>query len=258
MRFSTTSAGGNTERPETLGSLVRAALACHDVAVAWKTPFISGKDSLNNEFSWVDASGQKQTIVIPSTLLISAMGQVADVSKCVTMDLKQSGNLLYLVGATQNEFGGSHLLLHLKQSGGAVPTVDLPRAKHTFTKVHSAILAGLVRACHDLSEGGLAVALAEMAFAGQLGLDVDIASAAIAAGLSAAELLFSESNSRFVIEVPAGRESDFENQLSGVDCVRLGTVSSGANCAVRHRQETLIDKGWQELFNAWHKPLDWA
>ncbi|MCA9134468.1 MAG: phosphoribosylformylglycinamidine synthase, partial [Planctomycetales bacterium] len=83
---------GNTERPETLGTLVRAALACHDVAVAWKTPFISGKDSLNNEFTWVDADGQRQTIAIPPSLLISAMGQVADVAKCVTMDLKEVGN----------------------------------------------------------------------------------------------------------------------------------------------------------------------
>ncbi len=249
---------GNTERPETLGSLVRAALACHDVAVAWKTPFISGKDSLNNEFSWLDSSGQKQTIVIPSTLLISAMGQVADVSKCVTMDLKQSGNSLYLVGSTQNEFGGSHLLMHLNQSGGQVPTVDLPRAKHTFTKVHAAIEAGFVRACHDLSEGGLAVALAEMSFAGHLGLDVDIAAAAAAASLSPSELLFAESNSRFVIEVVAGRESEFESVLSGVPCVKLGSVVSGPNCTVRCGATKLIDQGWQQLFDAWHNPLDWA
>ncbi len=81
---------GNTDRPETLGTLVRAALGCHDLAIAWKTPFISGKDSLNNEFAWLYSAGRKQTIAIPSSLLISAIGQVDDVRQCVTMDLKSS------------------------------------------------------------------------------------------------------------------------------------------------------------------------
>ncbi len=249
---------GNTERPETLGTLVRAALACHDVAVAWKTPFISGKDSLNNEFTWIDSSGQKQTIAIPSTLLISAMGQVDDVTKCVTMDLKSPGNTLYLVGKTLAEFGGSHLLQHLKMSGGQVPTVDLVSALATFKAVHCAIQSGAVRSCHDLSEGGLAVALAEMAFAGQLGIDVDVASAVQQSGLSATELLFSESNSRFVIEVAAGREAEFEKSLSGVVVNRLGSVSQSTDCTVRNGSTTVVSRGWKELFDAWHSPLDWS
>ena len=102
---------GDCERPETLGSLVRAAIACHDVAIALGTPFISGKDSLNNEFSYTDANGQRRTIAIPPSLLISAMGQVDDVAQCVTMDFKQAGNLLYLVGETRDEMGGSHFAL---------------------------------------------------------------------------------------------------------------------------------------------------
>ena len=100
---------GDCEKPETLGSLVRAALACHDMSLALGTPFISGKDSLNNEFSYTDAAGKRQTIAIPATLLISAMGQIADVAKCVTMDLKSPGNLLYLVGETKDELGGRTL-----------------------------------------------------------------------------------------------------------------------------------------------------
>ena len=116
---------GNTDRAETLGSLVRAALACYDVAVAWKTPFISGKDSLNNEFTWMDDNGDKQSIAIPPSLLISAMGQVEDASKCITMDLKRPGNLLYLVGDTKTELGGSHLYQVLGLEGGSVPKVEL-------------------------------------------------------------------------------------------------------------------------------------
>lgn len=252
---------GNTDRPETLGSLVRAALACRDVAIAWQTPFISGKDSLNNEFTWVDANGQKQTIAIPPSLLISALGQVADVTQCVTMDLKESGNPLYLVGSTRREFGGSHLFQVLGLSGGQVPQVDLPTAKATFANVHAAIAGGAVRACHDLSEGGLAVALAEMAFAGQLGAEIDIGQALESPSgkysLTATELLFSESNSRFLIEVDANHEKQLSEFFAGTQLTRLGSVSQAAEVVIRAVNQPLVDVPWSELFAAWHQPLDW-
>jgi phosphoribosylformylglycinamidine synthase subunit PurSL len=119
---------GYTDRPETLGSLVRAALACHDLAIVLGTPFISGKDSLNNEFSYEDDRGQRHTISIPPSLLISALGQVDDVRQCVTMDFKQPGNLIYLVGTTRDELGGSHYALVRGWTGGQVPVVDPPMA----------------------------------------------------------------------------------------------------------------------------------
>ena len=165
---------GNTDRPETLGTLVRAAIACHDLALAWKTPFISGKDSLNNEFTWFDSKGEKQSIAIPCSLLISAMGQIDDASKAITMDFKQSGNAIYLVGSTREELGGSHAAMVLKKSGGHVPKVDPAIAMESYRKLHAAIDRGLVVSCHDLSEGGLAVAIAEMAFAGELGAELDL------------------------------------------------------------------------------------
>lgn len=249
---------GNTDRPETLGSLVRAALACQDVAVAWKTPFISGKDSLNNEFAWMDENGVKQSIAIPPSLLISAMGQVDDVRRCVTMDLKSAGNPLYLVGATHSELGGSHFFKVQGLSGGQVPTVRLDAAKHTFAKVHQAIGSGTVRACHDLSEGGLAVALAEMAFAGQLGIDVDLADAKTKTELQVTELLFSESNTRFVVEIAADRADEFEQLLSDVPFVLLGAVTSGGTVTLSDGDEKVIDSPWTELFDAWHRPLDWS
>lgn len=248
---------GNTDRPETLGSLVRAALACHDVAVAWKTPFISGKDSLNNEFTWVDQAGERQTIVIPPSLLISAMGQVADVAKCVTMDLKEAGNPLYLVGNTHRELGGSHLFSVLGLDGGAVPQVELSTAKTIFEKVHAAINAGLVRACHDLSEGGLAVAAAEMSFAGQLGLEVDFDQALQASGLTAVEFLFAESNSRFLVEVDASRQGEWDALMAEIAHAQIGRVSDGQRVTMRAGQDVWIDKPWSELFDAWHSPLDW-
>ncbi len=162
---------GTTDRPETLGSLVHAALACHDMAVALGTPFVSGKDSLNNEFRPL---GSSETISIPPSLLISALGQVDDVHRCVSMDLKAAGNVLYLVGLTKDELGGSHFALVEGLSGGEAPKVDAPAAKKTFVAMHKAIHAGVVRACHDLSEGGLAAAAAEMAFAGGLGARISL------------------------------------------------------------------------------------
>jgi phosphoribosylformylglycinamidine synthase len=158
-------AWGSPENPENLGVLVLAARACQDVAVAYGTPFISGKDSLNNEFRVGD-----KKIIIPHSLLISAISIVEDVRKCVTMDAKEAGNLVYVVGTTRNELGGSHFSLVNGLSGGAVPRVDPAAGRQVFKAVSAAIRDGLVRACHDLSEGGLAVAAAEMAFSGGLGL----------------------------------------------------------------------------------------
>ena len=249
---------GNTDRPETLGSLVRAALACHDVAVAWKTPFISGKDSLNNEFAWVDDDGNRQSIAIPSSLLISAMGQVQDVAKCVTMDFKAAGNPIFLVGQTYDELGGSHFVKTQGLSGGNVPEVRTANALATFKRVHAAIDSGVVRACHDLSEGGLAVALAEMCFAGQLGAEVDIAEACQASGLGPTALLFSESNSRFLIEVKSAAEAEFLQAMGDTSCIKLGTVDSSEAVRCSSGDQRVFQADWPHLFNAWHSPLDWA
>ena len=200
---------GYTDRPETLGSLVRAAKACQDVSIAMQTPFISGKDSLHNEFSYTDADGKRQTISIPATLLISAMGQVPDVANCVTMDFKKAGNLIYQVGITGNHLGGSHWNLVTGNSGGHVPTVDTDIAKNTFAKLHAAICSQLIRSCHDLCEGGLVTAIAEMAFAGGLGASVDVSEMEVAGVVEEDQmdrvLLFSESNTRFVVEVKRQR-----------------------------------------------------
>ncbi len=249
---------GNTDRPETLGSLVRASLACHDVAVAWKTPFISGKDSLNNEFAWIDEDGNKQSIAIPPSLLISAMGQISDVRKCVTMDAKEAGNPLYLIGNTYSELGGSHLHKVLGKSGGYVPEVRTDDAFAIFKRVHRSIESSLLRSCHDLSEGGLAVALAEMCFGGQLGAQVDLSNVVETTGLSATTTLFSESNSRFLVEVDAAVEQKFVSEMEGVPVFRLGQVDAGSEIRIESSGQLVLSAAWQELFDAWHSPLDWA
>ena len=252
---------GNTDRPETLGTLVRAALACKDTAIAFGTPFISGKDSLNNEFSFVDANGQKQTVAIPSSLLISALGQLDDVEHAVTMDLKEAGNVLLLIGPTANELGGSHFAQVNGFTGGTVPRVDLELAPRIFSAVYDAIRQGFVRSCHDLSEGGLAAAVAEMAFAGGLGVSLDLQPLVKSSGLSDnAMLLFSESNSRFVLEVPVAAQASVEAvcRAASVPCTKLGEVTSASRLQIRGTAGALvIDSALDELKQSWKQPLAW-
>ncbi|TWU45686.1 Phosphoribosylformylglycinamidine synthase subunit PurL [Novipirellula aureliae] len=249
---------GYTDRSETLGSLVRAAIACQDMATVLGTPFVSGKDSLNNEFSFNDADGNRQTIAIPPSLLISAMGQMEDVSTAVTMDAKAAGNIVFLVGETKSELGGSHLLMTLGIRGGQVPTVDQPLAKKTFETMHDVIKQRLVRSCHDLSEGGLAVAATEMAMAGGLGMNLNIETL-IQTGLSATEALFSESNTRFLCEVPAEFAEKFETAFAdaSVHVARLGTIDQSERLVVQSEGQAILDADLAEAKQAWLTPLNW-
>ncbi len=250
---------GNTERPETLGSLVRAALGCHDAALAYGTPFISGKDSLNNEFKYDDANGKKQVITIPSSLLISALGQIENVENAVTMDLKEAGNRLILVGRTKSELGGSHFAFVQDLDGGTVPRVDFVQAPKTLVAVHSVLAAGLVRSCHDLSEGGLALALAEMAFAGGLGVEASI-TGVCPESHDAVDALFSESQTRFVLEVDSQHAERVLTQLkaTGTPALDIGQVTTAQQLKITGSTgATLIDAGLAELKASWQKPLKW-
>jgi phosphoribosylformylglycinamidine synthase len=241
---------GDPRQPDRMAGLVRAAAGCYDAALAFGTPFVSGKDSLNNEYR--DASGARTPI--PPTLLITALALVPDVRRAVTMDLKEPGNYVYLVGETRDELGGAHIVdcrLQIADYGpdeanlqstiynqqSQVPKVDLATAPRLFAALHQAIDAGLVRACHDLSEGGLGVAAAEMAFAGALGLRLDLGAAPRPGGLDDdATLLFSESPSRFLVELRPADAPAFEAALAGLPCARVGEVTAGdeliiAGCA---------------------------
>ncbi|MFZ0548712.1 MAG: AIR synthase-related protein, partial [Candidatus Promineifilaceae bacterium] len=201
---------GNPNLPDRLGTLVRCAQGCYDAAVTFNTPFVSGKDSLNNEYTGAD--GQKHAIL--GTLLISATGIVPNADKTVTMDLKPDADLLYIVGDTRPELGGSHFGLINEWQDGRVPA-PVPDAPVRFRTLFQAISADLIRACHDLSEGGLAVALAEMALAGQIGAEVSL-SAVPTNGQSLAdtERLYAESLSRFLVQIKSENAAEFESLLS--------------------------------------------
>jgi phosphoribosylformylglycinamidine synthase len=242
---------GNPRRPEQMAGLVRAAAGCYDAALAYGAPFISGKDSLNNEYLAADGS----RIPIPPTLLISALALVPDVRRAITSDFKSEGNLLFLVGETAGALGGAHAL-DAGLAGGAaaarVPQVDLERAPQILAALHHAIAGGLVRACHDLSEGGLAVAAAEMAIAGRIGAAIDLRAAPrTAAAEDAALLLFDETPTRFLVEVAPTDADAFTAALDGMPCAAVGRVGGDELLVSGLRGEALLRIGVGALAAAW-------
>ena len=246
---------GNCNKPDRLGGLVRAAQGCYDAAMAFGTPFISGKDSLNNEFQ--TESGE--TINIPGTLLISAMTIVWDVDKCVSMDIKKAGNVILQVGETRNELGGSHYYKLHNELGADVPKVNLKTAPKVMVAVAEAISQGLIEACHDCSEGGLAVAVAEMAFAGGMGMEISLPQSPVSKDvLRTDQILFSESPSRFVIEIRPENFGKIAHILRDVRFGEIGKVTEETKLIVKDaHNKPVIEADIAELKEAWQKPLRW-
>ncbi|RME85357.1 MAG: phosphoribosylformylglycinamidine synthase subunit PurL [Caldilineae bacterium] len=237
---------GNPALPDRLGSLVRCARGCHDAALAYEAPFISGKDSLNNEYLGED--GAKHAI--PGTLLISAVGIVPDLECTASADLKQAGDYLYLLGETHAELGGSVYYDLCGEIGASVPR-PYPQALPRLRALHRAIRAGLVRACHDLSDGGLAVAVAEMCLAGELGAEIDLDLLPAGEELPAAAALFSESLGRFLIEVRPQAAGRFETLLSSQPCRRIGTVLAESHLRVLDAGRPLFSLPLCDMYRAY-------
>jgi phosphoribosylformylglycinamidine synthase len=238
---------GNPEKPERLGSLIRACEACYDFATAFKAPFISGKDSLYNE---------SPLGPVTPTLLITALGIVPDIRATVSMDVKAPDNLLYIVGETFKELGGSEYYKLKGHMGKTVPKVRAAQAKKTFEAVTEAIDLGLVKACHDLSEGGLAVTAAEIALAGGYGVELDLRKVPSEAVNRNDFMLFSESNSRFLIEVPEKAKKDFESLMKGKVCAEIGKVGRNSRLIVHGLDGVVaVDASLKDLSRSWKETL---
>lgn len=230
---------GNPTIPDRLGSLVRAVEGCRDGALAYSAPFVSGKDSLFNEFD-----GRP----IPPTLLVTALGIVPDHRRVVGAALRPSAGAVYLVGRTGAHFGGSLVAELLGVDGGEVaglPDTD-PLAR--YRAVHAAIRAGYVAAAHDPSEGGLAVALAEFALAGRCGLAVDVRAAAD--GISQTAALFAESTGRLLLQAAPGAEAALETALAGLPWQRLGAPTADGRLRVAVDGTAAVDVTVDRLVEA--------
>ncbi len=238
---------GNPEKTERLGSLVRACEACYDVATTFRTPFISGKDSLYNE---------SPLGPVTPTLLVTAVGIIPDISKTVSVDLKGAGNIVYIVGDTYPELGGSEYYKLNGYLGNSVPKLRATKARKAYYKLTKAMGEGIVKSCHDLSEGGLAVAAAEMAFASGLGLELDLQKAPAKNVTRNDFMLFSESNSRFLIEV-APDDRELFDELMGKYSTAIGKVTEEKKLLIRGLNGNIVvDASLDVLRQSWKKTLN--
>ena len=236
-----------------LAQLVRANKALYDYTKAFQVPCISGKDSMKNDYIM---GGVK--ISIPPTLLFSTIGIIEDVGKAVSIDFKSDGDLVYVLGATKSEMGGSEYYAMEGFVGNTVPEVDASSALARYKALHNAMSKGLVSSCHDCSDGGLAVALAESAFAGGLGLEADLSKAPFEGVTKDYELLFSESASRFVVSVKPGKKEEFEKELEGTTFAEVGVVKKDGSFKLKGLRGTfVVDSSASGLKQAWQAPMNW-
>ncbi len=260
-------------KPENMASLVRACAGCYDGAKAYRTPFVSGKDSLNNQLSYVDAAtGESRTIEIPPTLLITGLGIVPDTRRAVSMDAKRPGNLLVLVGETGTAIGGAWVRevgagQHRGRRGadfsgsGTMPRTDLVRGPRHARAVHAAIRAGLVASAHDCSEGGLAVAVSEMLIGGSragapIGAEINLGALAWEGGVAGDVgcALYVETPSRYVLEVRPEDVAELARVLAGVAHCVIGRLDSSGVLRVPLAG---LQHGVEDLAAAWRGTLDW-
>ena len=240
-----------------LAQLVRANRALYDVATAFGVPLISGKDSMKN-----DSVRGGRKISIPPTVLFSTIARMADVRRAVTMHFKKPGDAVYMIGMTKDELGASefHRLLASEQNqadafGGDVPKVDVPLALRIYAAMKAANHAGLLKSSHTPTLGGLGVALALAAAGGAVGADIDLAAVPAADGITEDGILFSESNSRFVVTCGVEQAAVLENYFQGLPCARIGNVTDTGRLIVRRDGKAVIDESVEQLRKAFKSPL---
>jgi phosphoribosylformylglycinamidine synthase len=234
-----------------LAQLVRANKALYDYTIAFDCPCVSGKDSMKNDYIIGDTK-----ISIPPTILFSVIGKMKNAENAVTLDIKHPGDLIYILGTTKKELGGSEYLASLGQIGANVPKVDAKSAYARYKKLHKAINMGLVSAAHDLSDGGLAIAATEMAFSGGIGIELDLSCVPAKGKLSATELLYSESASRILIAVEPKNKAHIE-KIFGNDAACIGKSTTATRVVIKGlKQNTLIDADLSGLKTAWKATLD--
>ena len=236
-----------------LAQLVRANQALAHFCQAYGVPCVSGKDSMKNDYT-----GGGEKISIPPTVLFTAMSVIPDASQAMTSDFKQAGDVIYVLGLTRPELGGSELADELGFASAAVPQVDALSARKRYQSVRKAAQGKLLNACHDCSDGGLAVALAEMCVGGRLGAEVDLSRVPASSDcVSPLEILYSESHSRFVVSVPSGNVPSFEKVFAGQWMAPIGRVTEGGKLVVTNAGEIILSEDVEALADAFKATLDW-
>jgi phosphoribosylformylglycinamidine synthase len=251
-----------SDKPERLWQLREAAKACFDYAVHYGTPYISGKDSMFNDFKGYDEEGNFLKISALPTLLISTIGVIA-AKHAVSIDPKAAGDYVYLLGETNDEMGGSEYFRMVSEHGqegavgGAVPSVDAKKNMKLYRAFEKANRSGFIASALSVGRGGLAVALAKMFMAGELGIEADLSKAK---GKAKAPhvILFSESQGRILATVSPENAKAFEKLLSGIPCARIGAVTKGKSLSVTLSKKKLASLSLAFAQTAYRKTFkDW-
>ena len=238
--------------PYKLAQLVRACKALSHFALAYGVPCVSGKDSMKNDYT-----GGGAKISIPPTVLFSVLGVIDNVTRTQTSDFKKAGDVLYVLGGTRREMAGSEIAQELKLACNTVPTVEVATALPRYRALHRCIYDRAVTACHDLSDGGLAVAVAEMCIGGRLGAELDLEQVPALECMNTTELLYSESASRLLVSVRADMASFFEAQMHGSIFARVGKVTDSGHLSVTSGSSVLLHEDVESLARAFKVTLDW-
>lgn len=239
----------SSNEEERLGELKAAAQACYDYSTKYGTPFISGKDSMFNDFKGFDKQGKPIKISVPPTILISSTGVINDVTKAVSIDPKFPGDLVYILGETFEELGGSEYFSKYKAIGNLVPKVNAETAIKLYKKFSEATENRLISSALSPSLGGLAVTLAKMAIAGQLGMDIDLDP--LQNFKRNDYLLFSESQSRFIVTINPKRQKEFEKLFEGIHFHLIGKITNTQKFSINGMIETdikTLDKYYRKQF----------
>lgn len=237
----------DSDNPERLGQLKDAARGCYDFAVAYGTPFISGKDSMYNDFNGYDENFERIKISVPPTLLISSIGIVDDVEKCQSIDLKFPGDIIYVLGATCGNMGGSEYLAYMgealsgkKYTGGNIPEFDASENRRLYAAFETAVARELVSSSISIERGGLGVALLKSAMAGMLGLSVDLNSVPSGGMLRDDYKLYSESQGRLLVSVDPEKAMAFEEIFKGFPCAKIGKALPEPRIEVKGKGDKII------------------
>jgi phosphoribosylformylglycinamidine synthase len=248
--------------PKRLAQLKEAVKACYDYAIEYETPFISGKDSMFNDFKGYDTNNNPLLISIPPTLLVSSLAVIDDVEKCITMDVKFPGDLVYILGETKNEVSSSEYFAMMSERNGKeyteenIPTVDAKSAIKLYKALNKAIERGTVASAHALSVGGLGIGLAKVAIAGQLGVEVDLSKVPKQSDLDDDYILFSESQSRFIVTVAPDMKKKFETIMEGQRFARIGKVQEkGKGLIIKNANRLVLDFDIDEMTESYKKTL---
>ncbi|MCB1077509.1 MAG: phosphoribosylformylglycinamidine synthase subunit PurL, partial [Verrucomicrobiae bacterium] len=242
---------GNPNDPRELGALVESVKGIAAAADAYSAPFVSGKDSFYNYFETEDGP-----VSIPVTILVSGMGIVEDASHVVTGSLRRSDSVVSILGATGGDLGGSVVARQLGGTISAVPGTDLASNLALYRKYYEAVKAGWILAAHDVSEGGLAVTLAEFAFSGKGGLDLSLDALPVDGQPTKLAQLFAETPGRLVIEIAPEHRDAVAAHFAGLAYAELGKATGAhANLRIEFGKEILLDEPLSELKSLWKNGL---